>query len=163
MLMGDVAIELGDYVRGELAYRAALERAPGDRALTLRLARSLKARGRYAEARAAAEALPAAPEREAVIAQIEAASRETMSCDGCGREWSCPRPLPPVPKSALRGEPPDESPAGSCPSCGAVFCVGCAKHTLTEGRLLCPRCGGRLKLEDDRLRFVARSFLPPRP
>lgn len=163
MLMGDLAIELGDYVRGELAYRVALERTPGDRALILRLARSLKARGRYAEARAAAETLPPDPERDAVIAQIEAASRETMSCDGCGREWGCPRPLPPVPKSALRGEPPDESPAGACPSCGAVFCVGCAKHTLTEGRLLCPRCGARLKLEDDRLRFVARSFMAARP
>lgn len=163
MLMGDVAIELGDYVRGELAYRAALAEAPGDRSLLSRLARSLKARARYAEARAAAEALPPGPERDGVLAEIEAASRETLSCDGCGRAWSCPRPLPAVPKGALRGEPPDESPAGACPSCGAVFCVGCAKHTLTDGRLLCPRCGGRLKLEDDRLRFVARSFMAPRP
>lgn len=159
MLMGDVAIELGDYVRGELAYRAALTAAPRDRALISRLVRSLKARGRYAEASAAAEALPHGPERDALAAEIEAASCETLSCDVCGRGWSCPRPLPAVPKSALRGEPPDESPAGACRSCGAVFCVGCAKHTLTEGRLLCPRCGERLKLDDDRLRFIARSFM----
>lgn len=159
MLMGDVAIELGDYVRGELAYRAALAVAPGDRDLLTRLARSLKARGRYADARAAAEALPHGPERDALVEEIEAASRETLSCDGCGREWSCPRPLPPVPKSVLRGEPPDESPAGACQGCGAVLCVACAKHTLTDSRLLCPRCGERLKLDDDRLRFVARSFM----
>ena len=155
-LMGDIATEYGDLGRAELAYRAALERVPADAATLRRLADHYLARRRYERAEAVAGDLAAvdAEAAAAVMAAIKAATFETLSCASCGRSWDVPTPTPAVPRSRLRGEPPDDSPAGSCPSCGKVYCVACRKDALSDGRFTCPACGANLNLNDDRVRWA---------
>ncbi len=71
-----------------------------------------------------------------------------------GREWWAPKDLPPQPGLMVRGEPPADAPAGRCPVCKKVFCVGCASAHLRESRFYCPDCGEHLKLSDDSLRWL---------
>ena len=156
-LMGDIASEYGDLGRAEMAYRAALEREPGDAVLLGRLAEHYLSRRRYERAAAVAEELAAVDPDAAAAARaaIRAATFETIRCASCGRAWEAPKPTPPVPRSRLRGEPPDDSPAGSCPTCGKAFCVACRKDALEDGRFTCPDCGAKLNLNDDRVRWIA--------
>jgi len=83
----------------------------------------------------------------------------TLHCDSCAREWTAPRDIPDQPALKLRGEVPDDAPAGRCPACGRIFCVSCARPFLKEGRFLCRDCGERLDLKDDHLRYILRSRL----
>ena len=55
--------------------------------------------------------------------------------------------------------PPDDSPAGACPSCGKIFCIACRKDQLQDSRFTCPDCGEGLKLSDNRLRYLVRLHL----
>jgi len=155
-LMGDIAAEYGDLGRAELAYRAALERLPGDADLLARLASHYLSRRRYERAAAMADELAAADPAAAQTVRnaIRAATFETIACASCGRSWEAPKPVPAVPRSRLRGEPPDDSPAGSCPGCGKTFCVACRKDALQDGRFTCPDCGVTLNLNDDRVRWI---------
>jgi len=159
MLMGDLATEYGDSGRAELAYRATLEREPGNQAVLVRLARHYLTRGVYEKAEAMASLIEAErPETASSIrADIRAATYETVSCSSCGKSWDVPKPMPAVPKVTLRGELPDDAPAGSCPDCGKVFCVACRKHDLVEDRFTCPGCGTRLNLNDNRIRWLVRE------
>ncbi|MEI6876393.1 MAG: hypothetical protein WCL50_14835, partial [Spirochaetota bacterium] len=59
----------------------------------------------------------------------------------------------------VRGMPPDEAPAGACPSCGKIFCIACRKESLVENRFTCPDCGENLKLSDNKLRWLVREAL----
>jgi transcription elongation factor Elf1 len=154
--MGDIAEEYGDLGRAELAYRASLEREPGNAAVLKRLAGHYLSRRRYERAQAIASELePLDPEAASgVRAAIRAATTETLSCAACGQSWELPKPTPSAPRSRLRGEPPGDSPAGSCPACGKVFCVACRRDDLSEGRFTCPECGVSLNLNDDRVRWV---------
>jgi transposase-like protein len=55
--------------------------------------------------------------------------------------------------------PPDDFPAGTCPSCGAAYCIGCAREHLDEnGRFLCPNCGKTLKLIDEGLKKMVYDW-----
>jgi tetratricopeptide (TPR) repeat protein len=161
LLMGDVAQELGDLVRAELAYRAALRDKADNADALLRLARHYLGRQRYAEAKRNAELLSELSPGLAkpLLDAVRAATTEELSCSRCARLWTCPKPLPPVPRGTLRGEPCGESPAGACPSCGAAYCVSCASEGLKDGRFVCLSCGARLNLNDDRLRWIARSYI----
>lgn len=156
MLMGDVCAAYGDAARTELSYRSALELEPDNALVIDRLARQYLSRQRYPLAGQLAERLqahdPAAA--DAIRTAIRAATIETIGCASCGRSWDVPRPTPVVPRTRLRGEPPDDSPAGSCPECGKTFCVACRKDALREGRFTCPDCGVTLNLNDDRVRWI---------
>lgn len=164
-LMGDIAAEYGDSSRAELAYRAAVDRDGGDSAARKRLAAHYLSRRRYDKAEAEARAIEAIDPAAAagLLAAIREATVETLSCASCEREWDVPRPVPAAPRPRLRGEPPDDSPAGSCPSCGKVFCVACRKDGLVDGRFTCPDCGERLNLNDDRVRWIVLERLKGLP
>lgn len=156
MLMGDVCSAYGDAARTELAYRSALQLEP-DNALVLdRLARHYLSRRRHAAAQELADRLETQDFAAAasIRAAIHEATVETIACDSCGRSWDVPKPTPVAPRSRLRGEPPDDSPAGSCPNCGKIYCVACRKDGLREGRFICPDCGVPLNLNDDRVRWT---------
>ncbi|HAE21185.1 MAG TPA: hypothetical protein DCG47_02525 [Spirochaetaceae bacterium] len=161
LLMGDVAQELGDLVRAELAYRAALRAQEDNGDTLLRLARHYLGRQRYDDAKRYAEQLSEfSPDSARLILDaVYAATTEELRCSRCERLWTCPKPLGPVPRATLRGEPSGDSPAGSCPACGAAYCVSCASEGLQDGRFVCLSCGARLNLNDDRLRWIARSYL----
>lgn len=156
MLMGDVCAAYGDAARTELSYRSALELEPDNALVIDRLARQYLSRQRYLVAGQLAERLQAYDRAaaDAIRAAIRAATIETIGCASCGRSWDVPRPTPVVPRTRLRGEPPDDSPAGSCPECGKTFCVACRKDELREGRFTCPDCGVTLNLNDDRVRWI---------
>jgi transposase-like protein len=55
--------------------------------------------------------------------------------------------------------PPDDLPAGSCPSCGKTYCIGCAKENLDpQGRFVCPACGKSLKLINEGLKKLVADW-----
>ncbi|PKL09732.1 MAG: hypothetical protein CVV51_02310 [Spirochaetae bacterium HGW-Spirochaetae-7] len=161
MLMGDLTSEYGDFGRAELSYRAALQSEPGNPAILRRLADHYLGRRRWVQAEGIARSLEAvdAAQSARVRDAIRAATVETVACTSCGLSWELPRPTPMVSRSTVRGEPPDDSPAGSCPVCGKVFCVACRKNDLAQGRFVCPDCGERLNLNDDRVRYLVRKSI----
>ncbi len=88
------------------------------------------------------------------------AERETrLACATCGREWWVPRDIPPQPALRIRGEPPADAPAGRCPACAKVYCVGCAAAHLREMRFFCPGDGEFLKLSEDALKWLLRKAI----
>lgn len=156
LLMGDIVSQYGDLGRAEMAYRSALEIEPRNIAAMKRLANHYLFRNRYQRAESMAERLSALdPVAAAALrATIHEATTQNLACSLCGTSWELPLPVPAVPRSRLKGEPDDDSPAGSCPDCGKVYCVACRKHELSEGRFTCPECSSRLNLNDDRVRWV---------
>jgi tetratricopeptide (TPR) repeat protein len=161
LLAGNLAMVYGDFPRAEAAYRLGLESSPGDGALTAGLARCYLALQKTDKATELARSLEHSdPERSAkLIAEIEEATTEALSCASCGRIWRVPRVLPPQSASSIRAMPPDDSPAGACPDCGRIFCIACRKADLADKRFTCPDCGSTLKLLDDRLRYLVRESL----
>jgi len=165
LLAGNLAELLGDWPRAEAAYRVGLEAFAEDRNLLLALGRYRLQRQDWKKARDCAASLAAkAPALAAALeAEIVAASTETLSCSSCGRDWLVPRNIPAQSGTNIRGMPPDEAPAGSCPRCGKIYCIACAKEHLDGNRFTCPDCGDFLKLSDNRLRFLVREAMKGQP
>lgn len=164
MLMGDVWQETGEYIRAETAWQTALEMSPASAGLLQRLGNSYCRRGKYEAAARMQEALsrldePAGAE---LARRISQATEEKLECSACRLQWTVPKQLPPVARLQLRGELPDHSPAGSCPTCGLVLCVACGKQHLVDKRFVCPQCSSRLNLNDDRLRYVVMHIIKPK-
>ncbi|HUW40849.1 MAG TPA: tetratricopeptide repeat protein [Rectinemataceae bacterium] len=161
LLAGDLGAVFGDTARAETAYRLGLELAPADPALLTALGRSYLSRREFGKAEEILRRLEtAAPEAAAAFAgQFEAATTDLLSCATCGRSWKVPKDLPPQSGSSVRAMPPDDSPAGACPSCGKIYCIACRKESLVDNRFTCPECGESLKLSDNRLRYLVREHL----
>ncbi len=164
LLAGNLARIYGDLPRAQAAYRLGLETYPDDPALLAALARCYFGLRNYAKAGDIVQRLaPLAPERAARLeAEIVEATTEALSCASCGRAWQVPRDLPAQSAANIRGTPPDDSPAGACPSCGKVFCIACRKAELSDSRFTCPDCGEALKLSDNRLRYLVREAIRSR-
>jgi predicted RNA-binding Zn-ribbon protein involved in translation (DUF1610 family) len=96
-----------------------------------------------------------------LLERIRAEHEERLSCATCGREWWVPRELPPQPSIRIRGEPPADAPAGRCPQCGKIYCVGCASAHLRDMRFVCPDCGELLKLNEDSLKWLLAKSIGP--
>jgi tetratricopeptide (TPR) repeat protein len=156
-LMGRIAEAYGDFSRAEVAFRAALEDSPKDARLLSSLAELYLSTRRFEKAEPIIAGLEAsgAPEAARARARLVDLTHERISCASCGREWLSPRDLPPLGLLRLRGELPDEAPAGACPDCGKVFCVGCRKDDLEGERLVCPDCRVPLRLSADGLKRLA--------
>lgn len=156
VLMGDIVSEFGDIGRAEMAYRAAIERDPHHALAMKRLATHYLLRHRYEQAAQVADTLSAIDKDSAAAIQlaIHDATTQSLACSVCGISWELPLPTPPAPRSRLKGEPSDDSPAGSCPDCGKVYCVACRKNDIVDGRFTCPECLTRLNLNDDRVRWL---------
>jgi len=161
LLAGDLAQVFGDYARAEAAYRVGLEEAPRNPSLLRALGRLWILRGKWDKANlCAADLASVSPALAASLkAEITAASTEGIACAACGREWRTPRDLPAQSGASIRGIPPDEAPAGACPCCAKVYCIGCVKAALVDNRFVCPECGENLKLADNRLRWLVRESL----
>jgi len=167
-LMGDVWSRTGEAPRAELSWKTALQLAdalgddPGDRtALLSRLADFYLARGKYQLAEENARLLEPSDSKKAaqIFLAIRKATTGEAHCASCERTWVTPLPVPAVPKSNIRGELGDGSPAGSCPACGKVFCVKCRKDFLVDGRFTCPECSLNLNLKDDAVRWIVWDIL----
>ncbi len=161
LITGNLASVYGDLPRAEAAYRLGLESAREDPSLLAALGRCYLALRNVPKAEAIALRLDAAsPERAARLrSEIQEATTEPLACSACGRKWRVPRDLPAQSAGAIRAMPPDESPAGSCPRCGKVFCIACRKAELADSRFTCPDCGEALKLSDNRLIYLVREHV----
>ena len=166
-MIGTVAALKGERARAEAAYRAGLAREPANPDIAVNLALLSLEKGDW---RAAGQAAGAVLAREPVHARalalrerIRAQHETRLECASCGREWWAPRDLPLQPGLTVRGEPPADAPAGRCPSCGLVYCVGCASGHVRESRFFCPGCGQFLKLSDHALRWLLVQSIEAAP
>ena len=161
LLAGNLALVYGDWVRAEAAYRLGLESAPEDPGLLLALGRIYLTARKPRKAEDCAARLERIDPRRAgqLRGELLEAATETLSCAKCGRAWRVPRDLPAQSGASIRAMPPDEAPAGVCPSCGRIFCIGCRKDSLVDSRFTCPDCGEWLKLSDNRLRYLVLKSL----
>ncbi len=160
-LLGNIARLKGEYLRAETAYESALDLEPRNYSALINLADLQSHRGKFAEARAALDRLPReeyTPRALRLEERLKKELEEELSCGFCDRTWTVPRNLPDQGVLRLRGEVPDEAPAGRCEDCGLLLCVSCAKPHLSEGRFICPECGGKLKLSDNSLRFLLKQI-----
>ncbi len=162
-LLGNVAVLKGELARAELAFNAGLERDPGNPELLVNLAMLHLQRNAYEKAKEILEAVlarnPAHARARRVLERARAQRETVLSCATCGRQWWVPRDLPSQPGIKVRGEPPADAPAGRCPRCGKIYCVGCASAHTREMRFYCPECDEYLKLSEDSLKWLlARSI-----
>jgi tetratricopeptide (TPR) repeat protein len=169
-----VASKKGEFSRAESAVRAALEMDGGHVPSLLSLGWLSCSAARWEEAGEIILRLEALkPEGEAAARvkelrrRLEEGTTRLINCASCERNWRVPRTPPPSPAIRLYAMPPDDFPAGTCPQCGHIYCIGCAKeHLDAEGRFLCPDCGKSLKLIDEGLKKIvalwAASSIPPK-
>lgn len=155
--IGNLARIKGEYPRAEVAYREALERDPANLEMHLNLAELYLDRLKYGEAKRIVQEVLAQRELPRALRLLDRIRRLTevrFVCASCNREWWAPRVVEPYGVLRLQGEPPGDSPAGQCPSCGRVYCVACAQAWLRDSRFYCPTCGENLKLTDDRIKYL---------
>jgi tetratricopeptide (TPR) repeat protein len=157
-LVGNLAVVQQDQLRAELAYQEALSKDPGNPEVTLNLASLYLAQGGYAKARETLaplmQAHPELPRAQDLARRIRQGLERELACAGCDRRWWVPRELAPQTAFKVRGEPPGEAPAGRCEGCGKLFCIACAAPHAQGDKLVCPACGGRLRLSDDALKYL---------
>ncbi|MDR2553381.1 MAG: tetratricopeptide repeat protein [Treponema sp.] len=165
-LIAFVALKKGEYRRAEAAARAALEMDPDHAPSLLRLGWICAMMGRWEETGDILDRLgglyldgEAAKSRDELEVRREEALFRRVACAACGREWKVERNPPPVPAMRLYAAPPNNMPAGTCPSCGKSYCVGCRKKALDKsGRFVCPGCGRTLKLVDEGLKALIHEW-----
>jgi tetratricopeptide (TPR) repeat protein len=166
-LLGNVAVLKGERARAEAAFAAGLSLEPGNVELRVNLAMLHRERGDHEQARdmllAVLAANPGHARAERLLARLRHEREQRLACATCGREWWAPKDLLPQPSIRVRGEPPAEAPAGRCPSCGRVYCVGCASSHLRKMRFYCPGCGDFLKLSDDPVKWLLARHIENAP
>lgn len=161
-LVGHVARLKGEFDRAEAAYKEALKGDDKNTHIRLNLSELYAERHRFQEALAMLETIDEQEcntRAEKLKNKIREAVETKITCATCAREWWVANKIGMQPPLQVLGEPPDESPAGSCPDCGKVFCVGCAKKFLRDDRFICPDCQTNLKLTDNQLRYLVSLFL----
>jgi tetratricopeptide (TPR) repeat protein len=162
-LMGNAARIKGEYLRADAAFDEALRTDPKNLDAALNLVDVRILRGRFQDAKETIETYLSGvthPRLESLKETIREKTELEIVCDVCGRSWIVERNPAEQPPLRLLGELPDESPAGKCPECGKVLCIGCAKETLEDGRFHCPDCHTPLKLASDQLRLIVSRYLP---
>ncbi len=162
-LLGNAAVLKGEYQRAELAYAAGLNLQPGNPDLETNLAQLQLERSRWPEARELLRGTlsrnPGYARAQALLERARTRFETRLTCAQCGREWWVPKDIGPQPALTVRGEPPVEAPAGKCPTCGRLYCVGCASAHVSEMRFHCAECGEALKLNDNSLRWLLSQYL----
>ncbi len=162
-LLAYVASQKGELSRAEAACRIGLEELGDNADLHAALADVYLAFRRWtaAEEEITKLALLSGNQRaEPFRARLEEATTRPLSCGGCGRVWKVPKDPLPVGKLRIIAQPPDDMPAGTCPSCGTHWCIGCARNKLDkDGRFLCATCGTALKLSDEGLKSILENWL----
>lgn len=162
-LLGNLTALRMEYLRAELCYQEALRLAPDDLNIMLNLASLYLERSQYEKASPLINELvarfPNHPKVQVLQEKLRKRFELNFRCAQCGREWWVPRLIPPQASGKIYGQPPVESPAGRCPSCHKVYCIGCAQDALKDSRFICKECGDFLKLTDEHLRYLVNKYL----
>jgi tetratricopeptide (TPR) repeat protein len=162
-LTGNLAVVTREFERARLAYLEGLRLEEDNREIKLNLLSLYIETDRYEEAQGLLEEVEGwenPPER---CRHLQDRFREQfermLECSACGRQWWVPKQLPPQPAFTIRGEPPGEAPAGRCEQCGGVYCITCAAEWVEDGRLMCPACKARLRLNEDALKYLVLQYV----
>ncbi len=159
-LMGNLTSLKGESARAEESYKAALKLQPDSSGIICNLASFYIAKDRYHEADLLLSGISDSELGERGIKLKKTVFRYIMSvhnCSVCEREWIVPKKIETPGALKLVGEPPDHMPAGQCPVCGRIYCIGCAKENLVEGRFFCTECSTAIKLSADWMRYLYNS------
>ena len=165
-IMACIATKKGDYYRAELALRQGIENCyPNDSNLILLkidLANLYLLTNKTALSQEIAKELKPFESNPLVQDFFENLNDKTMrklSCTKCNENWFVPKNLAEGTKLTLKAMPPDNLPAGICPECGKIFCIGCAKEKLQDdGRFVCLECGTNLKLQDSGIVYLLNQW-----
>jgi tetratricopeptide (TPR) repeat protein len=162
-LTGNLAVVTGEFERARLAYLEGLKLEGDNQELKLNLLSLYITTGKYQEAEdLLAEILDwkSLPERaEHLKDRFRERFESRLECTSCNREWWVPKELPPQPAFTIRGDPPGEAPAGRCEKCGGVYCISCAAEWVRDGKLMCPKCDSRLRLNEESLKYLVLRYV----
>ena len=165
-IMACIATKKGDYYRAELALRQGIENSTQENEdfilLKIDLANLYLLTNKTFLSQEIAKELKPFSENPLVQEFIETLNEKTMrklSCCKCNINWFVPKNLSDGAKLTLKAMPPDNLPAGICPECGKIFCIGCAKEKLQDdGRFVCLDCGVNLKLQDSGIVYLLNQW-----
>lgn len=161
-LLGYLAAKKGEHARAEVALITGLEAFPNDPELLRELGGNYIAMKKTAKAEDVVRRLRDAghdEEASGLEAELRDASTVKVSCSACDRVWRVPKDIPAQGSLHLTAEPPDDLPAGTCPTCGSTYCIGCAKETLgSDGRFRCKQCGIPLRLIDQNVIWLLNRW-----
>ena len=165
-IMACIATKKGDYYRAELALRQGIENCyPNDSniiLLKIDLANLYLLTNKTFLSQQIAKELEQFSENPLVQDFFENLNEKTMrkiSCHKCNQNWFVPKNLTEGAKLTLKAMPPDNLPAGICPECNKIFCIGCAKEKLQDdGRFACLECGTNLKLQDSGIVYLLNQW-----
>jgi tetratricopeptide (TPR) repeat protein len=162
-LTGNLAVVTGEFERARLAYLEGLKLEEDNQELKINLLSLYIETGKYQEAKDLLAAIldwKRLPERaEHLKDRFRERFESRLECNGCNREWWFPKELPPQPAFTIRGEPPGEAPAGRCEDCGSVYCISCATEWVRDGKLMCPKCDTRLRLNEESLKYLVLRYV----
>lgn len=165
-LTGNLAVVTGELERARLAYLEGLKLEPDNREMQLNLLSLYIETDKVEDARKLLEEMMGWEDPPERCGQLQDRFRERfedlLECAACGRQWRVPKKLPPQPPFTIRGEPPGEAPAGRCEQCKRLYCIACASEWVEEGRLMCPECHTRLRLNDDSLKYLLLQYVDDR-
>ncbi|MBN1685271.1 MAG: tetratricopeptide repeat protein [Spirochaetales bacterium] len=161
-LMGNAAQIKGELKRAEAAYLRALTIDRGHEEAAVNLADLQVRLGKFEEANGTIHTYLSESSHPRLGALIDKVKKETeveICCAACGRKWTSAKETEAGARLKIRGELPDEAPAGMCPACGNVYCVGCAKTSLNKGRFFCLDCEEPLRLLTDPLKVIVSRYV----
>jgi len=161
-LIAVLAGKKGEFARAEVALLQGLKEFPDNPVLLYELSgvylvsRKLE---KAAEIVAHLEKIGEMERATSVREELLETGTNRITCISCGRIWRVPKDIPAQGSLRLQAEPPDDLPAGTCPSCRETICIGCAKEQLGEdGRFSCKRCAIPLKLIDQNVIWLLNKW-----
>jgi tetratricopeptide (TPR) repeat protein len=162
-----VAVKKGEYARAESACQAALDMDSGHAPALSSLGWIYSSTGRWGDAEGILARLKDltlsggdAERRDELGRRILEGTTRLIPCAACARSWRVPLDPPTAASLRIMAMPPDDLPAGSCPSCGKTYCIGCARENLDpQGRFVCPACGKSLKLINEGLKKLVADWV----
>ncbi|MBN1522945.1 MAG: tetratricopeptide repeat protein [Spirochaetales bacterium] len=162
-LLGNLASIRGEFKRAEASFQEALALSPDDPQIKTNLAAFYTDKLAYTQARELVSGVLAHHPDYAPALKLQNAIRKRFEteilCSACNRQWWVPLNPGPQELGKIVGEPPAEAPAGKCPSCGKIYCIGCAQAHLRDKRFVCPDCDEPLKLPDDSLKYLLKEYI----